>query len=228
MKWFAALMLFCQLSIFPSAAWAAARGAVTIPPSLLERIPARVWLAVQQGLPPIGAVHAAALRHAGLRLDEPLEWARRARRAAALPRLQLGVRRNLNDTVDLRLSDEVSVSGGGVVVGPRSSNFTQQGDRNWQLDVRALWSLPELVFNGDALLISREARERRREARALLQEVNRLYFLYRQCRALIVAGAGGALPAAATRSASAHVDLFAAELDALTGGWFAAQIGEQR
>jgi hypothetical protein len=150
-------------------------------------------------------LHRVALGYAGLHRDAPVQWSRRAKWAAALPRLQIGGRHTFRDNFDVKLSDAVSVSGTGVVIGPRSSNLTEGNDRNIQLEVKALWQLNELIFSPDQIHISREARERRKERRQLLREVNHWYFQWR---------------ASATKRKRARA---VAELDALTGGWFSAK-----
>lgn len=156
--------------------------------------------------PPLVDVHHAALRHAGLDHDAPAQWQRRVRWAAALPRLQIGGRHTFQDNFDVRFSDEVSVSGSGVVIGPRSSNLAEGNDRNMQLEIKALWQLNELIFSPDQLHISREARERRKEMRGLLREVNHHYHQWRIARSAV------------------HRARATAELDALTGGWFSAAL----
>lgn len=213
------LLIIVLCSVVPSADAQTARQA-TRWAELLAEVPAALMMQVQEQAPPIAEVHRAVLRQADLLLDAPQEWARRARWAAALPRLQLGFRQSLKDNFDLRLEDQVSVTGAGVVIGPRSSDFAEQSDRNLQLDVRALWNLNELAFTPDAIFVSREARERREEIRHVLSEANRLLFEWQRWQVLALWATTHRPPRVPVATVQLQLAAVAAELDGLTGGWF--------
>lgn len=211
------------LLLFSSSAWSAARSRPSLMGVLFATVPAHAVRRVQQAAPSVRALHQAVRAAADLADREERRWGRRTRWAAAFPRLQIGVRQNLADDVNLHLDDTVSVSGSGVVIGPRASGFTQRSDRTLQLDVRALWDLQELVFSPDAVFVSREARERRREGQQRLHEANQLFTQWQVLRAWQLAP-HGEVPAAMVMQQLTFVQ---AELDALTDGWFSAQ-GHQR
>jgi hypothetical protein len=164
--------------------------------------------------PTTAELHRAVIHHAESESARTNRWRRRVRWAALLPRLQVGVRHTLRDALDLNLQDKVSVSGSGVVIGPRASDFQERTDRNLQFDVRAIWSLQELAFNPDAILVSREARARRKEIRARLSEANRFFARWQQL-----------WRRRAVRGKLALERMFLqSELDALTGGWFSRRV----
>ncbi len=213
-----------MLILISSPGWAASRSRPALVPWLLTVLPSTLLARAEAAAPSVSALHHAVLAHAGLNGDLPAVWSKRAKWAAALPRLQLGVRRNLRDDVNLRLEDEVSVSGSGVVIGPRSSDFTERSDRNVQLDIRALWNLNELLFSPDAIFISREARERRDEQRRLLQQANQWISQWQ----VLMAAQCSADPRIPRTLVEQQRRFIAAELDGLTGGWFSTQVEERR
>lgn len=190
--------------------------------AVLAGVPASVQAGVVARMPAIRALHRIVLTNAHIAHSEPAQWTRRLRHAALLPTLQVGARHGVREDLDLSLSDEVSVSSSGVVVGPRVSDFAEQNNRHVQLDVRAVWRLNELLFNPDAIFVHREARERRREVRVLLHDANQLYFTWQRWETILQwAGRSAEIPATLAR---AERDMAAAELDALTGGWFSRQL----
>src|SRR5689334_1709407 len=87
-------------------------------------------------------------------------------------------------------------------------------DRGTTLEVRATWRLDRLLFDGRELQVASIEAARRRERRQLASHVIRSYFHWRR-----MAGAAAVSPRWATRAAEA-----AAELDALTDGWFSAHL----
>jgi hypothetical protein len=87
-------------------------------------------------------------------------------------------------------------------------------DRGMTVDVRATWRLDRLVFDGRELQAASIEAARRRERRQLASGVVRAYFRWQR-----LASAAAGQPRLASRAAEA-----AAELDALTDGWFSEQL----
>lgn len=83
-------------------------------------------------------------------------------------------------------------------------------DHGMALDVRATWRLDRLVFDGRELQVASIEAARRRERRQLASHVIRVYFGWRRAVARTTR-----YPATRARALEA-----AAELDALTDGWF--------
>ena len=82
------------------------------------------------------------------------------------------------------------------------------------LELRATWRLDRLVFDAKELQIAAVEAARRRERRRLASRVIRAYFTWRRAASIV-----GGDDRVATRVAEA-----AAELDALTDGWFSEQL----
>jgi hypothetical protein len=83
-------------------------------------------------------------------------------------------------------------------------------DNGMALEVRATWRLDRLVFDGRELQVAGIEAARRRERRDLSTRVIRVYFAWQRA---------AAQPGGSLRAAEA-----AAELDALTGGYFSQQL----
>jgi hypothetical protein len=88
------------------------------------------------------------------------------------------------------------------------------------LEVRATWRLDRLVFDSHELQVASIEAARRRERRRLATRVIRAYFTWRRAAGL-ASGAGD--ERVAIRVAEA-----AAELDALTDGWFSSEVSRLR
>lgn len=86
------------------------------------------------------------------------------------------------------------------------------------LEVRATWRLDRLVFDGKELQISALETARRRERRRLAARVIRAYFAWRRAASL----------ASDDERVVTRVAETAAELDALTDGWFSDQRSPHR
>ncbi len=157
--------------------------------------PARAPVALRG--PAIASVLKAAYRAAGLDRDPGRGWVRRARLAGLIPWLTVRTGRDTSWQ-----SDEVAVDHGMV------------------FDIRATWRLDRLLFDGRELQVASAEAARRRERRRLASQVIRLYFAWQRA----VARGGGAGYRAGTRSTPARALEAAAELDALTDGWFSESL----
>ncbi|MBI2346780.1 MAG: hypothetical protein HYV03_07895 [Deltaproteobacteria bacterium] len=190
----------------------------------LAGAPTHVVTEVLSSGPPLSAVHRQVLAAAGLHAQDADRWRTGARRAAALPRLLLGLRHGLQDAADLSLKDSVSVTSGGVVIGPRASDFQERSDRNLFVEVRAVWELGELIFTPDELDVSREARARRQEMRELLQVATQYYAQWQRLRVALAPGV--ATPGNKRGLLQLQFSEIAGALDALTAGWFSSASAE--
>jgi len=91
-------------------------------------------------------------------------------------------------------------------------------DRGMAVEARASWRLDRLLFDGRELQIASAEAARRRERRQLASRVIRAYYHWQR-----TAAAAAGQPRSASRAEEA-----AAELDALTDGWFTRQLGRRR
>jgi hypothetical protein len=112
--------------------------------------------------PPVRAVVAAAIRHAGLNGDPGRSMRRRARWAALAPWITVRASRDLGWTDD---SSPVEVDHGEV------------------LEVRATWRLDRLVFDSSETRAAGLDGSRLRARRELTREVIHLYFRRQRLRA---------------------------------------------
>lgn len=88
--------------------------------------------------------------------------------------------------------------------------------RGTTLEVRATWRLDRLVFDSRELGASSLERARRRDRRRLASRVIRAYFTWRRASALV------------SERARDRADEAAAELDAVTEGWFSEAVADAR
>jgi hypothetical protein len=144
--------------------------------------------------PGVDAVLAAAYRAAGLDRDPHDGWILRARLAGLVPWL------TVRATRDTSWQDEQSEVGHGA-----------------GYEVRATWRLDRLLFDSKELQVAAVESARHRERRRLAARVIRAYFTWRRAASLASDDADE------TDRVAMRVAEAAAELDALTDGWFSAQ-----
>ncbi|HSA59516.1 MAG TPA: hypothetical protein VLJ37_07510 [bacterium] len=171
--------------------------------------------------PSIQEVQAEAVRRLGFHESELEAWGRRARWSAALPQLQAGFQRDLKDVVRLTTRDSVSIRDGEVFIGPDENDFDQNFDQGTRFEVKAVWSLNELVFNRDSLSVSSERRDWVREKNRVLQDVSDAYFVRKR---LIEELRSRSDPLPIRDRKKLLLDQATGTLDAYTGGWFSNQI----
>ena len=161
--------------------------------------------------PEVTQVQQVALRYAQLEVKDIRKWKKNSRLSTLLPRLQFDYGRRSNRDIDLDINDNVYVGSAGIVVGPEDSSYSSNSFNDNRYGVRAIWSLDRLLFSQDQLRISVEARNLLKARRELLAEVNRYYFIYKNIKAQ---------KQAVQAAEQIKLELAAAALDALTGGWF--------
>ncbi len=140
--------------------------------------------------PPVAEVVAAAYSASGLDHHPTRGLIRRARLGGLVPWLTVRTGRNTSWQ-----NDDPTI------------------DKGMAVEVRATWRLDRLVFDGHELQVVSIEAARRRERRRVSRAVIRSYFTWR--RAAVRASGHFA-----TRSNVLAADEAAAELDALTNGWF--------
>jgi hypothetical protein len=149
-------------------------------------------------VPTIEATLAAAYAAAGLDRDPGPAWVGRARLAGLIPWLTL------------RTTRDTSWQDGHPEVGHVET-----------LEARATWRLDRMLFDAHELQVAELLASRRRERRRIARAVIRAYFAWRR--------AGGALVGGGDEDDDDDDPLHGyeavAELDALTVGWFSAQLG---
>lgn len=134
----------------------------------------------QWKLPPIEYLEEAALNYAGIHPHQYTALNKRARWSAALPRLQVGFDRDNQDNSTSIIEDNVSVTSGGVTIGPESNRIDNDFNNKSAFEVKAVWYLNELIFNQDALLISREARDSYLVRQKISMELHQAYYELKQ------------------------------------------------
>ncbi len=187
--------------------------------------------AIPEG-PDVRDVQQVAIDYARIDMNEAAKWKKRAKVSAALPRLQFDYISRLRNYVNVDVNDNVYVGSDNVVVGPEEGSYKESADAQQSFGVKAVWALNELIFSRDSLNVSREALNIVRERNVLLDAVNKHYF---ERKKLI----GEILEIDAKKVPDSEIpkkkhELFirqlamekeTAVLDALTGGWFSAQLG---
>lgn len=86
-------------------------------------------------------------------------WEKKIRKAALMPTLYVGFDQSNKSSESLSITDNISISGGSVTVGPEDNDLDLDNDQGQVFRVRAVWQLDEIVFNGNLFTLARERRE---------------------------------------------------------------------
>lgn len=178
-------------------------------------------VAFTSGEPSIASLHAAALRYAGLDDNQVGKWQKGLKKAAWLPRLQLGFNQKLQDYDKFSIDDSISVTSTGVTIGPPSNKFDQYVNQSISVDLKAYWYLDRLAFDRNSLAISYERRQMQLERAKLLEKVNMLYFKRQLLKEEM---AKEKIKAQVRTVKSRELAETTAHLDALTGEWFSMKV----
>ncbi|HTM45704.1 MAG TPA: hypothetical protein VL137_12150 [Polyangiaceae bacterium] len=155
----------------------------------------------------IQAAVVEALRTAGVKVtDERLDSMRaRARSSAALPELRLGAGRSTDQS--LRLTPTVT----------DPYRYTQAGGAGLWLEARVSWRLDRLLFAREELAVERLARDQDQVRWKCVRAVIDALFAWQKA---LIEEADPLLSPEQQQLAQLRALRAAAEVDALTGGWF--------
>lgn len=181
-------------------------------------VPSRVAECVVKLSPTMGEMHALALKYARMSPADISRWKKNIKWSALLPRLQFDYQRRIVDGVNVDIDDSVSVTSSGVTVGPTASGWSQNMDRNNNIEIKAIWYLDELLFNREDLSISSEARSQISARRDLLGNITEDYFELKRLISIYLTKSQEAVEARGR--IILEIDRLTGDLDALTGGWF--------
>ena len=164
----------------------------------------RALARIEHAEPGVDEVVAAAVRHAGLGGRPEASMKRRARLSAALPTLSLKAGR---DTA----WDEASE--GARVIGDVEQDVV--------LEARATWRLDRLMFHDAELRIASLGQQRAKSRAALAAQATALYYKRRAAQVEALWHPPATIEEAVRRELA--LEELTAQLDALTGGWWARQ-----
>lgn len=141
---------------------------------------------------------------------------RRLKKSAAFPALSFGYDQQLRNTESLAVTDNISVSGGRVTIGPEDNNLNLWNNLGRNFHVRAVWKLGDLVFNRGELDLIRLERE---HIKLRQYFAGQLYGIF-EARALCRASYWQKPDGKRAMGYRAKFNALTEELDALTGGRF--------
>ncbi len=166
--------------------------------------------------PTLHQLEVAALKYASLDPQEVINWKSRIKWAKALPQVTVGYEQRLVNQINNTIQDSISVTSSSITVGPPQSQLNQNNNLNQGFEAKATWSLDELVFNKDSLLISKEARYRNLMRSQVLEELYQIYFE----RKKLLLKEGEKKREELSSITQLRLEELEAKLDSLTGGYF--------
>ena len=186
------------------------------------------FVSFAQVVPPFPAVCEQALHEAHLDWNGVREWERQVKKTALLPRLQMDLQRNVGNDINIDVGDSVSVSSSGVTVGPSQQQQTQKNNEDFNIEIKAVWFLDQLLYSKDRLEISQEARYLSEARQRVLNDVRKYYFqrenALKEIKLLRKSNANLSL----VEIKELGVVEATAALDGMTGGWFSQQLKEEK
>lgn len=158
------------------------------------------------GEPTFSEVLKAAYAAERLNWGEVDSWRSKIKKAPWFPKIILGYDHTIREADTLSISDNISVAGGTVTVGPRENDFDQTVNNGNNLHVRAAWALNELVFPSESLAVRNQISDL---MKSRLSFSDHLFKIYSERNEL-----------QEKKGSRTKVRLLTERLDALTGGVF--------
>lgn len=192
---------------------------VSLPPAEAH-VPREIasFVEIRDAEPEFAEILKAYLRRERLDGRGFASWKRRIRTAPLLPTLYAGYDQQIKRNASASITDNTSISGGIVTVGPEDNDYDFDNGLGRSVHVRAVWDLSETVFNRyEFAAVSARQRDAQLRSRAEAD----LYKIY-EARHLYLAQflMSRSRPEKAAVAYARYLEL-TARLDALTGGAFA-------
>ena len=168
------------------------------------------------GEPTIQTVQKVALQYASLHPQIFQNMKSRSRLQAFLPQLTVRATKELDN-------ESRSLTRYGETNEPQDISATEVLDDDVQLYAEMRWKLNETVFNYQETAIMRENRYSAKERQKLLQTVTQIYFERKRAQLKLANFKGNEEEHTLLQLKIAQMN---AELDALTGNWFSAQLAQ--
>jgi len=126
--------------------------------------------------PSITEVIQVAIKAEGIDLASLKNLEHKMKKSAWLPDFYLGYDHSLKDTSSISISDNISVSSSGVVVGPEDSDLDISSNTGILVRSRFVWKLSSLVFHPSQLTAQNLVNERYKLRHNLRDLVYKLYW----------------------------------------------------
>lgn len=155
--------------------------------------------ALQAGLNPseplLKDVVQAALEENFVDREEIKAWQKRIRKSYWLPTLYLGVDHAFREVQGTSWQDQISVTSGGVVVGPPEEDGDYQFNHQTTFRARAVWNLGQIVFSKELFQWEKLHRLQGIERVKFVQLVTKIYQERKKLLSLISPGNHHRMPA---------------------------------
>jgi len=175
--------------------------------------------------PSILEVQRAATDHAQIDEGEMQGWRTRASTAALLPDVGVRFRRvTEEDRQDEDKQDLIVDFNEDLVLDDVERDVRLEDDEWLEIQVDGDWHLNELVWNPDLIRISDETRDLVELREDILTTVTSLYFERRRAQVQLLLNPPS--DAAERIRRELEIQELTASLDALTGGWFSAELSQ--
>jgi hypothetical protein len=170
--------------------------------------------------PAINQVQQAAIQYAEVEPQKIARWRKQAARKAILPKVSIGMDQDLDRTTSSNIWGTYSSNGtpGRYYAGP--DDITKYNQKNWSVSLT--WELGDLIWSDDQTNIDVRSRLMVELRDDILDEVTKLYF--ERLRVKMEIDALGIEERKKRAERELKVQELTASIDALTGGYFSAQI----
>jgi hypothetical protein len=176
--------------------------------------------------PTVLEVQEVATAYAHISQDTMDGWSTRANLQALMPRVRVRTRWQTFDDVqdDFDQSFEADADGNLVLADVDQDNRIED-DEDFRLELWGDWDLRELVFNPDLLRVSNEVSDLVELREDILTTVTSLYYERRRSQAQLILDP----PADPVERLRRELEIqeLTAGIDALTGGWFSAELSRR-
>lgn len=201
--------------------------ALFLPAPLLAQTPSRVLERIAAREPTLAQLRQRVLRAQGWEDPDLDQWSSRARWSHILPDVKGEAAWLDQRDVQARYREDISTTDKGLMFRDGGQNdFYDDSRLRSVYAVTVSWELSGLIYDSSEPRIASEVRQRQKARQKLLIEVGEAYFARRRYQVEFAL-----TPKAQWRKrieTQLEVDRFSARLDAMSGGWFSAQIARLR
>ncbi|EKD50431.1 MAG: hypothetical protein ACD_62C00544G0013 [uncultured bacterium] len=157
------VLLFCVCLLIGSSVWA----------SLSPHI--KQFSTIKQNEPSYADILFAYFKDKGITTSSLERLKKRVKAAPYFPALYVGYDHSLTEREGLKVSDNISLSGGDVTIGPEDNDYNYYGYLGRTVHARAVWKLDEIIFNRNHLLIESERRELLKLQKTIGDDLYKIY-----------------------------------------------------
>ena len=130
---------------------------------------------IKQQEPSFEEILSVFLRKENLTEHELVQWQKKIKASAFLPKMYLGYDHQSKEAQSLSIGDNISISGGNITIGPEENNIDFDNNLGQTFRVRLMWDLDQIIFHRDLLSLQKQKQSLAHSRFALSEKLFQVY-----------------------------------------------------